>query len=126
MKQHHAPLMILILITVLFYMPCGSNCFGEGLRYKIEYDADNGGFFYRHICVVQREGATKGFDGETVWPSPPSPGALLGIRKVSGADEWDADTGWYYGDIREAPAPEGAVSLMGVPFDGLHQDEILD
>ena len=105
----------LVLIVLILSLLSMSNCVGDvaSLRYKISYGAEDGGF-YKEITVVGAEGASKDFDDEYMWSSLPSHGILLAIRKVNGVDEWNGDTGWYAGDVREPLAPGQSITVDGI------------
>ena len=60
------------------------------------------------------EGASKGFKDEDIWPSMPTTGVLLGIRKVNGVDEWNGTTGFFATDGRELLSPGQSITVDGI------------
>lgn len=105
-----------ILITLLLSVICVGNCFGDtaDLHYKIAYQAENGGYFATQFVVAGVENGSKGFDGEGIWPSTPSSGIILGIRRVSGVDGWNGTTDWYTDDGREMLSPGQSITVDGI------------
>jgi hypothetical protein len=106
----------IVLTALVFSLLCAGQCFADEseLRYKIIYQAEEGGCVGTQVCVVGFEGAGPGFDGEELWPLSPPAAVLVGIRKVKGADGWDGTTGWYTGDIRDNLSPGANTTVDGI------------
>ena len=85
--------------------------FSDDVTYKINYYTQTNGVW---AGIASLPGAGKGFDNEKRWPSSSPTGVLLGFYRVAGVDGWNADTGYYYGDIREQLLPGTSVRIDGL------------
>jgi hypothetical protein len=103
----------LLCLTALLICIFSQSAFGQAW-YKLSYRTDYGYTTGTRVTIAAADGASKGDDGEELWPAYPSSGVLVGVYKTDGLDGWNSTSGFYTGDIREPVSADSNVEVNDI------------